>query len=443
MVKKTPGQLINEMPAGQFLNLGKIIPAGSLEARKLSGGVAFYWRVSIDKKTTRTAIGYYDSSAAPRSITPTKKGFSVQAAIQAAQALAQLHFDNKADGGYAGVVAAKQEVKRLANESVRVAEVAKKEAAKHTLQNLLNDYCDHLESLGRTAHRDARSIFKLHVNAAWPKIAAMPANAVTGEHFADMMRLLLEDGKGRTSNKLRSYARSAYQFAKASRSKASIPVKFKAYCITHNPVADTEPDESQNKADKNPLKTPDMRKYWSAIKTMPGFQGALLRLHLLTGGQRLEQLVNLKTDAIGEDSIELLDGKGRPGKPPRPHTVPLIPLAAAALKECKPAGLYALSTDGGKTHVSAETLSEWAAIAAAGIPEFQTKRLRSGVETLLASAKVSKEIRGRLQSHGISGVQDRHYDGHEYLDEKRDALKILCRLLDAPEPGNVIQFKTA
>lgn len=441
MEKKTPGEIINELAPGKFVNLGKIIPAGSLEARRLTGGVSFYWRVTIGGKTERTAIGYYDSSAAPRSVTPTRKGYSVQAAIQAAQALAQLHFDNKADGGYAGVVAAKEEVKRLAIESVRVAEVAKKDAAQHTLQNLLNDYCDHLESLGRTSHKDARSIFKLHVIGAWPRIAAMPANSVTGEQFADMMRRLLENGKGRTSNKLRSYARSAYQVARASRSKASIPVKFKAYRVTHNPVADTEPDESQNRADKNPLTSAEMRQYWCVIQTMADYKGAMLRFALLTGGQRLEQLVKLRTADIGDGSIMLLDGKGRPGKPPRPHTLPLIAAAAAALTECKPSGKYALSTDGGKTHVAAETLSDWAVEAAVSIPGFKTKRLRSGVETMLAGAGVSQEIRGRLQSHGISGVQARHYDGHEYMEEKRSALRTLFRLLEAKKTVKVAKSR--
>lgn len=443
MDKKTHGQIINELSPGKFVNLGKVIPAGSLEARRVAGGVSFYWRVTIGGKTERTAIGYYDSSAAPRSVTPTRKGYSVQAAIQAAQALAQQHYDNKADGGYAGVVAARKKAKRIAVEAQQAEDVAKAAAAKHTLENLLNDYCDYLESLERTSHKDARSIFKLHVNAAWPKIAALPANQVTGEQFADMMRRLLENNKGRTSNKLRSYARSAYQVARASRSKASIPDKFKAYCVTHNPVADTEPDESQNRADKNPLSTAEMRQYWDDIKTMPDFKGAALRFDLLTGGQRLEQLVRLKTADIGDGEIMILDGKGRPGRPPRPHTLPLVTAAAAALTECKPSGEFALSTDGGQTHIAAETLSNWAVEAAVAIPGFKTKRIRSGVETMLAGAGVSQEIRGRLQSHGISGVQNRHYDGHEYMDEKRGALRILFKLLNAPTKTKAAKSRAA
>lgn len=435
--KSTPGQVINGLIPGKFANLGKVIPSGSLEARKLaSGAVVFYWRSTIGGKTERVVIGNYDSSASPKSLKPTIKGYSTEAAMRSAEGLAQKHRDNKEAGGYPALVAAEKEGKRKAV-------TAKYEAEKHTLQTLLDHYCDHLEALGRTAHKDARSIFKLHVIEAWPKVAALPANQVTGEDIADMMRRVLELGKGRTANKLRSYVRAAYQTARAARSKASIPLHFKAYNVVANPAADTEPDESQNKADKRPLSGEELRTYWRAIKPMHGFKGAALRLHLLTGGQRIEQLVNLLSSDVTDDAILLYDGKGRPGKPPRPHTVPLIPAAATALTACKPEGQFALSTDHGKTHLGATTLSAWAVEAAGDIPGFQAKRIRSGVETLLASMGVSSEIRGRLQSHGIAGVQARHYDGHDYMAEKRRALETLFNHLQRKAGAKVVPIKAA
>ena len=93
--------------------------------------------------------------------------------------------------------------------------------------------------------------------------------------------------------------------------------------------------------------------------------------------------------------------------------------------------------------MAATTLSNWAVDAAANIPGFATKRIRSGVETILAAARIGTEIRGRLQSHGITGVQARHYDGHDYLEEKRHALDTLFRMLEAQEVGNVVLFKAA
>jgi len=269
---------------------------------------------------------------------------------------------------------------------------------------------------------------------------------VTLEQVADAMRVVAEKGQGRTANKLRSYIRAAYQTAILARSKASIPLKFKAYGIRHNPAADTAPDESANRTDKNPLSIAELRTYWDAIKDLPGQRGALLRLHLLTGGQRIEQLVNLLAANVRDDAIILRDGKGRPGHPPRDHTVPLIPSAAQALKDCGLCAPWALSTDGGKTHIGAVTLAAWAVTAAkaAGLADFKAKRIRSGVETALVSVRIPKEHRGHLQSHGLDGVQHRHYDGWEYFDEKREALETLEHILNRrPTKITVVQLRAA
>jgi hypothetical protein len=115
-----------------------------------------------------------------------------------------------------------------------------------------------------------------------------------------------------------------------------------------------------------------------------------------------------------------------------------------AMRALNPAGAFAISTDGGKTHLAATTLSRWAVAAATGIGNFQAKRIRSGVETLMASLKISSDIRGRLQSHGISGVQARHYDAYEYVAEKRHALETLYEALEGNtvnHGSNVLAFK--
>ncbi len=57
--------------------------------------------------------------------------------------------------------------------------------------------------------------------------------------------------------------------------------------------------------------------------------------------------------------------------------------------------------------------------------------IRRTVETLLAGRGISREVRVQLQSHGLSGVQVRHYDKHDYRDEKRRVLESLAALLFA------------
>jgi hypothetical protein len=94
------------------------------------------------------------------------------------------------------------------------------------------------------------------------------------------------------------------------------------------------------------------------------------------------------------------------------------------------AGEYAFSTTAGNKPISVRTLAGWAqAIVGDTIDGFQLKRVRSGVETLLAAEGVNREVRGQLQSHGLAGVQARHYDGHDYMREKRAALEVLAEIV--------------
>lgn len=423
---KTFGQMIRELCPGRFKTLTKVSPLGALEARKqVSGAVTLHWRFTFQDKVERPAIGLYDPSAPPKKLEPTERGYSIAAAVRAAEAMATEHHKHRDQGGRPALLNKKRAERKSAEQE-------KASLQEFTLGRLCDEYCDYLQGLGRRSHSDARSIFRLHIKEPWPNLADQPARELTPEQFADMMRRLMDAGKGRTANKMRSYAHSAYQIAKSARSNAKIPVVFKGFNITVNPIGDTVPDGTQNRSGKRPLTTSDMRVYWGIIKSMSDLKGVMLRLHLLTGAQRIAQFVRLLTKDAGQDVIVLLDGKGRPGHAARRHAVPLIEQAGQALAECKPQGMYALSTDGGATHVAPTTLSSWA-VEAVGekINEFQAKRLRSGVETLLASAGIPKDHRGRLQSHGISGVQNTSYDGYDYMSEKLEALLTLYDLLES------------
>ncbi len=211
---------------------------------------------------------------------------------------------------------------------------------------------------------------------------------------------------------------------------ASIPVAFKAYAVHVNPVAQTRRDGRFDCTDKRPLTADELRRYWQLIERLPGVRGRCLRLHLLTGAQRIEQLVRLRWGDVRADSITIYDTKGRPGRGARTHTVPIIKVAVRDLQSFERARDHVFSTTKGVKPISGTTLSGWAAQVVGGpIDGFQLKRVRSGVETLLAANRISREIRGHLQSHGLTGIQARHYDGHDYMLEKPEALDVLAREL--------------
>lgn len=414
---------LKSLDGGTFVTLhSRLDRGGALQARKLaSGAVQLYWRYSLQGKTSREPIGVYDPSAPPKKLEPTVRGYGIAAALEKCRELAGVHA-SRADTG--GLREAKAE-KRKTFLVQKAAEAAKSE---RTLQKLLDTYVDHLKAQGRRSHVDANQIFKRHISEAWPSIAQAPAVDLTPDQVLDMLRRLIEGGKGRTANKLRSYLRAAYQCALDVRTTASIPVAFKAFAVAFNPAAQTRRSPQFDRADKRPFSRAELRAYWKLIADPPGPEAAALRLHVLTGGQRIEQFVRLKWVDVTDEALTIFDGKGRPGQGPRAHRIPLVKQAREDLESLKREGEFAISTTTGKKPISVRTLAGWAYdIVGESIEGFQLKRIRSGIETLLAAKGVSRDVRGHLQSHGLTGVQARHYDGHDYMPEKLGALDILVK----------------
>ena len=417
---------LKDLPAGTFKTVRKIDQGGALQARKLNyGTVQFYWRYTHEGKTERVPIGTYDSSAPPKSLSPTPKGYSINAAAEVCRTHALTHQQHQLVGGFREH---REKTKLDHKQKTAKAEKAKEQ----TLEKLLWCYCDYLEAQGRRSHMDARSIFQLHVVDKFPALANTQANQVLTASITDALRALIDANKGRTANKLRSYMRAAYQCAMDVDHLATIPASFKKFDVTSNPAATTKRNASFDCADKNPLTAKQLAEYRRMLFSNDTYKAHALRLHLLTGGQRIQQLVRLKKADVDDTRITIFDIKGRPGQGPRAHTIPLIDEArmslAVLMQECQ--GPFVLSTDGGKTPINATTLSNWASeIAGAKIPDFQLKRIRSGIETMLSSNGVSREVRGLLQSHGVSGVQAKHYDAYDYQKEKLLALEILERAL--------------
>jgi integrase len=332
-----------------------------------------------------------------------------------------------------------REIAREKKAARAAAKAEQDRASNFTFAALMADYANELERQGKTSHPKVRAMMRLHLIEGWPELANTPANKVSAEDVADLLRSLSEDGKSRTAGKVRSYTRAAFEMARTAKLNHEVPVRFKAYEVRHNPAAETVAIKLAT--DKNPLKPVHLRQYWRAIEKISNVQGLILRLQLLTGGQRIEQLRHLVRSNVKAGAITLLDSKGRAGRGARDHTVPLTEAARAAMDELlvlNAGGDFPLSVTGGKRPVSAEKIAEWAKAAAAKIDWvetdepvglFQAKRIRSGVETALASLRVNQEIRGHLLSHGIRGVQAASYDGHDYMPEKLDALETLYRFL--------------
>jgi hypothetical protein len=141
---------------------------------------------------------------------------------------------------------------------------------------------------------------------------------------------------------------------------------------------------------------------------------------------------------LSAGEITLYDPKGRRLEP-RTHLLP-VPKRAADILERRIANLVSnepvFSTDRSSA-MDRGTLTNYVTAISSEMMEakeshehFTLRDLRRTLETLMAGWGVSSDARKHLQSHGLGGVQKRHYDQYEYLREKRAALRALASCLD-------------
>lgn len=205
------------------------------------------------------------------------------------------------------------------------------------------------------------------------------------------------------------------------------------HSVQVNPAAQTRCDCRFDCAESRPLTADELRTYWRLIEKLPALRGKCLRL--LTGGQRIEQLVRLHLADVRADSIAIYDTEHRPRRGAHAHG------ADRQGRRARPAVVRArrrprlLHNEGHQADFRHDLVGLGGPRRVGdAIDGLQLKHVRSGVETLLAANRISREIRGRVQSHGLTGIQARHYDGHDDMLEKRETLDVLARELTSGAP---------
>jgi integrase len=334
---------------------------------------------------------------------------------------------------------------RLRSEEARAREAAQKadeearEQAQHgTLAQLLWTYTDHLGRLGKSSVKDVLNIFKNHVLTGHAALASRKANAVGVEEFVELIGRVVAAGKGRTAAKLRSYLRAAYALAIEAKTDPAAPAILTTFGISTNPLASIGALSQFNRARHRHLAAAELAAFLQRLDPAPASaQKDALEVAIALGGQRPTQLLRARSGDVDlvSGTITLYDPKGARSEP-RVHVIPLsdhaLMIVARRLDALCGGGNAPVFTTDGVTPMRLETLSEFVFELSQVMVEanesrepFQLRDLRRTLETLLARLGVSRDVRGQVQSHGLGGVQNRHYDRHEYWDEKRATLALL------------------
>ena len=403
---------------------------GSLRAKGGPNGARLYYRY-------RNSAGKYDDLPIGTFDEHNKRGLTLVQARQRIRELQKRYLTETRDLRIAIESDDREAIRKRQAETLK-AEIEAMQT-KATLGALLTAYIAQLKRDKRSSAASVEKALIRNVRLAWPALWNTPAAVINIDDLLSIVAKLADSGKLREAAKVRSYIMAAYAAGmRAKQDVRSLPA-LRELKITTNPARDLMSVEGANKARDRALSLTELRCYWKRINGMTNVEGALLRFHLLTGAQRIEQLGRTTLQDLDNDAITvcLLDPKGKRSKP-RTHLVPLIPDAKAAADEMGPrTGPFLFTVNAGKNGATYSTVEKRLRDVVGEMTKhnelekgpFTLGDLRRTVETRLAAAGVHKQIRGQLQSHGLSGVQDRHYDRHEYLPEKRAALETLHRLL--------------
>lgn len=313
---------------------------------------------------------------------------------------------------------------------------------KASLGALCDAYIEHLG--GKQSAKNVASLFRCHVQSK--PIAKVPAAKVTRGDITDLVRTVIEAGHKRTAAKLRSFLRRAYVVALGADGDANISVGFKIFRIEHNPVGDVATVKDASIPGERALSVAELHAYYARLLALPpgNVKDALLLL-LLLGGQRPAQLLRCRIEDVVDDTICILDSKGK-RETPRRHLLPLTGDALEIVSRRSKNRTKGMLFCTGSRQVHDSTISHAVQLLAASMlaageikSTFRQGDIRRTVETLMASLDISKDIRGQLQSHGLSGVQTRHYDRYEYLPQKRAALAVWVQFLDGPRREQALE----
>lgn len=441
---------VNNLPlaaSGQVLYLdtasGKAAALQGFGLRVGSTSKAYFVEKRVDGRTVRHTIGTHGQITADeaRKVAAVKLGQMTGGA--------DLNADKRAT--------------RAARDADKAGKAA---AANYTVKALCDWYVTHQRSLGKQSATDAAGIFAKHVEAG--AFASMPARDLTAKQATAIIRAVVEAGHKRTAAKLRAYLRAAYALAQGADTNPQAPAALVLFGVETNPIASTAAIKNATGARDVSLTDDELGEVLRLLRARRAekYDDALaaMELSLILGGQRLAQVLRVTVDDLDlkARTVTLYDPKGRRATARRhvlPLTDPAVELLTGILEVRRADWLFgdkgAPTSKDTVARKGVELLAEAQANIAAQAsgkaakrPKIEPRDLRRTAETMLAAMGVSKDVRAQLLSHGLGGVQDRHYDQHEYMTEKRNALQAWADRLQAladrkPAPSNVKQLNRA
>ena len=293
-------------------------------------------------------------------------------------------------------------------------------------------------------------------------IGHLKARDVTPAQIRDIIRAVYRRGAKIQANHTRTYLMAAYSFGIRFDNDVIHDAKT-LFRIDYNPVRDI-PVPARSKPGERNLSAEEIHDLWHKLdgSGMSLAAKTSIKLLLATGGQRVEEVLHMRWDEL-DFNRKIWELSATRTKNDKPHVVPLSDLAISLIQDVKNLGNESIYVfphkDSNELPMPSHTISKavnrfclprknkQGDIIHPGFTKFIPKDIRRTVKSRMGEIGISKEIRDRLHNHALHDVSSKHYDRFDYLQPKKDAMKIwndwLVNIINGVKPkSNIIDITT-
>ncbi|ROL71873.1 integrase [Pseudomonas protegens] len=303
-----------------------------------------------------------------------------------------------------------------------------------SFQDLLDSYVAKLQGEGAASADDVKWSFNRYVSQPFPNLVKKPVSLIGPGEIRDIIAKMIADGVTTYCNRLRSQLHAAFQVGLEQefnpRSYQKDDLKFG---IKSNPVASVPVQADWEQPGDRALSTNELAYLWQVLpEQLSVVTAELIKFLIASGGQRPEQLLATERRHYLKDHLIIRNRKGRGAEGERSlHVVPYNKLMRQSLKamdEINETSAYPFEGKVVGTSLHTNSLSRAVTKLCSRHADkfngpFTLRDLRRTCKTLMGVAKLSKELRDRIQGHAFGDVSSKHYDRYDYFDEKKNGLQ--------------------
>jgi len=192
-----------------------------------------------------------------------------------------------------------------------------------TLQEIVDRYVRRLQAQGKVrSANDARSCFARHIGHPHPELAGCPAALLRAEDIVDVLAAIVQLGKRREAERLRSLLGTVYRNARGAALDPNVPRDngVRDAVGLHNAMAGVAAVKHAKNARRRILNNIELGEFSRLIRLIDTPAARAVDCAILLGGQRCLQLLRARCEDLDQTdwTLMLLARKG--GANPRGHT---------------------------------------------------------------------------------------------------------------------------